>query len=276
MIKFKKKDITSLDNSIVKHVYKLKLKKYRNIYKQVLVEGIRVIDTVLNSNWSLEYIFYSDKAKKAIESLKDKIDSNKIIYVNDIIINKLTNLTQSPGIIAVFNFKEIDLDIVKLKKALILDNIQDPGNMATIIRSAMAFGFNNILTIGSVDIYNPKVIQASAGLVSLANIVKIDISYIINLAKLNNIKLISLVLKDGISLDSLEFNDENIFLIAGNEANGIDLNIRMSSHILGTIFMDDNVESLNVAVATSIAMYIINLKLNIESYNNIYYRNSFE
>jgi len=260
-MKYKEKYIQSLDNNIIKYIFKLKLKKYRYLYNQTIAEGLKVIDTILNSKWKLEYILYSDDGKDLLELIKHKIDKNNIIKVNKNIIDKISNLESNTGILAVFNFKNEDKNILLADKALVLDNIQDPGNMATIIRSALAFGFKDIVILNSVDIYSPKVIQASAGNVSLCNIYKIDLNQLIELTKTNNIKLISLVVKNGIKIDDINLGNSKIFLVIGNEGHGINQKLINNSDILYTINMDNNIESLNVSIAGSIALYIINQKL---------------
>jgi len=138
-------------------------------------------------------------------------------------------------------------------KVLYLDNISDPGNLGTIFRSALAFGYKDIILDNTVSMYNEKVISSSQGAIFKLNIVNGDIS---SLKKLNQYQIISTEIKGSILLDEIKPNPKHI-LVLGNEAHGIKQEILNISSLRVRIPIQD-IESLNVAIAGAICMYALN------------------
>ena len=135
-----------------------------------------------------------------------------------------------------------------------MDNIQDPGNMGTIIRSAVAFNIDTIIVSNdSVDIYNPKVVRSSQGMIFHMNIIKKDLIPFIKEIK-NDYKIIGTKVTDGNDIKTLEKN-EKLCIIMGNEGNGVREEILALCDDFVYIPMNENCESLNVGVATSILLY---------------------
>ena len=144
---------------------------------------------------------------------------------------------------------------IKGNKILILDEIQDPGNLGTIIRTAVAFNIDTIiLSKDTVDLYSPKVIRASQGMIFKINIVIADIIDAIKNLKEKNYEIIGTKVSSAKNLKSLEKMNKFV-IIMGNEGNGVKKEILdlCDKHIY--IKMNQNCESLNVAVATSIILF---------------------
>lgn len=233
-------ELTSVNNDKVKFWEKLKLKKYRDMYKLFLIEDEHLLNEALKYNLVKEVITTDT-------SLNYNIDT---YYVTNKIMDLLSNQVSGAKVIGVCRFleeKEVNGNI------LILDNIQDPGNLGTIIRSASAFNFNNIiLSNDSVDLYNPKVIRATEGMLFNTNIIRTDIIEFIN--KLDNKYLkVSTNVNNGEDIRNIKNN--NIALIIGNEGNGVRKEINDLCNKYVNIKMNKNTESLNAAVAASILMY---------------------
>jgi TrmH family RNA methyltransferase len=140
-------------------------------------------------------------------------------------------------------------------KILLLDGIQDPGNLGTIIRSSVAFGVTTIiLSPDTVDLYNPKVIRSSEGMFCHINVITMDLEEAINIIKTKNIIVYGTDVVDG--EDVSEVNDKTSYaLIMGNEGNGVKSNIQELCYENLYIPMQETCESLNVGVACSILLY---------------------
>lgn len=235
--------IKSLTNQKVKDWVKLKLKDYREQTGLFLVAGEHLV----------------------LEALKHKVIKELIVteipaYGNDVpqyqvtpeIMKKISGLISPPDIIAICYKKEAK---TIGNQVLLLDTIQDPGNLGTIIRSAVAFGIDTIvLSPGCVDLYNDKVIRASEGMVFHLSIFRQDLLEIINELKTHGYKIYGTDVHQGTKLKQIKFPIKKA-LIIGNEGNGVNQAITAACDIKINIPMAANCESLNVAMATTIILY---------------------
>ena len=244
------KEITSVNNNYIKDLIKLKQKKYRDINKLFIVEGYNIIKEAKDY---LNTILISDKKK--ISEIKDNYKNIDIILVTDEIINKLSSTQTPQGIIGICKYKEVS----NIKgNVVMLDGLQDPGNIGTIIRTAIAFGYNNIvLSEDSVDIYNDKVIRATQGAIFKINIIRTNLLKLIEELKKDNYNIIGTSLGDkSIDLDKLQVKAKHI-LILGNEGNGISKEVLNATDVNVFIPINRQMESLNVGVAAGIMMYYL-------------------
>ena len=231
--------ITSLENDRIKGYVKLKDKKYRKKSKTFIVEGFHSVLEAYKSGNIIELILEKD------EVLPFNVPT---IYVTKEIINKISYLETPSNIMALCKTKDEDIKLGN--KILLLDNVQDPGNLGAIIRSAAAFNVDTIiLSPDTVDLYNPKVVPI---------FIK-DLSNIIDEIKLNEIPVYGTRVEYGEDVVNLKEKDKNRYaLVMGNEGSGIREEILEKCDKSLFINMNDKVESLNVAVATSILLYELN------------------
>lgn len=238
--------IESLNNEKIKEIRKLKEKKYRDKFKKYIVEGEHLVNEAFKSN-NLETLI-------VLDSYNYSLDINTI-YVTKEIIKSISDLETPYNVIGICKYpteKEIG------NKILLLDNIQDPGNLGTIIRSATAFNIDTIvLNTKSVDLYNSKVLRAAQGNNFYINILRKDLKEFIPFLKENNYKIYSTNVNDGNDLKKLEKN-KKYAIIMGNEGSGVDPILQEYSDYNIYINMNEKCESLNVAVATSIILYEFN------------------
>ena len=233
--------ITSLNNERIKKYLKLKNKKYRDQEKLFLIEGEHLVKEALKNNILFDLLVMEDVV----------IDFNYTIVSKEI-ITKLSSLESIPKMIGVC--KILDKKEITSNKVLLLDNIQDPGNLGTIIRSSLAFNFKDIiLSLNSVDLYNEKVIRATQGMLFKINIIRNDLESIISLLKKKDYLILGTNVRDGV--DVKEIKGSKIGLVMGNEGQGVSDNISSLCDKNLYIKMNREVESLNVAVATSILEY---------------------
>lgn len=229
--------ITSMHNDLVKFWVSLKNKKVRDKERKFIVEGDHLIDEAKKNNL-IEYVISC-------------VDENAEYFVTKEIMEKISNQQSISYNVAVVNF--IPEDAIN-GNILILDNLQDPGNLGTIIRSATAFNINTIiLSDDSVDLYNPKVVRATEGMIFNLNIIRRDLNKIIPVLKNLGYKLIGTDVKKG--MDVRNIRKENVAIVIGNEGSGMKNETKTMCDEFINIKMMDTCESLNAGVAASIIMY---------------------
>ncbi|MFQ6724471.1 MAG: TrmH family RNA methyltransferase [Clostridia bacterium] len=235
-----------LTNIEIKYLKKLKDKKYRKSEGLFLVEGSKLCEEVLNSNYAIN---------RTITSNEFKYNDFPNVCVVDYDVIKSISTTETPqDIICVCEIPKQFEDKFPIGNSLILDNLQDPGNIGTLIRSAMAFGFNDIYFIDCPDIYSEKVVRGSMG-----GIFKIN-AHIVSRAELikNKDKICDKLISTTLNADILGKNrlpKQRIGVIIGNEGNGVSAELIQASDMAVKIPMTNRVESLNAGVAGSILMY---------------------
>ena len=238
--------IESVDNKKIKLYKKLGEKKYRDSEKLFLVEGEHLVLEAYKANTLKEVILCNRDIDLDIEK----------VYVTDKVMKNISELSSKVDIIGVCLIKEEKLDYNK--NILILDGIQDPGNLGTIIRSSVAFNIDNIiLSYDSVDLYNTKVLRSAQGMNFHINIIRDNLSKIIPFLKNNNYIIYGTDVVNGIDLKSVK-KDEKYAIIMGNEGSGISKDVKSQVDKNIYIKMNDKCESLNVAVSTSIILYELN------------------
>ena len=236
--------IESLENKNIKNIKKLRDKKYRDKENKFVVEIPNVIKEALNNNLLIE-LYVKENTSFDIDF--------PVTYIKESIFNKIKTIgtTNVIGIIK----KEENNKLVGTKYIL-LDSIGDPGNLGTIIRSALAFNIDTlVLGDNCVDLYNDKVIRATEGAIFKQNIIKMNLEECINKLKTKNINIYTTNVNNGINVEEIE--KDNFAIIMGNEGRGVDPKI--NALVDNAIYIKtNNVESLNVGVATSIIMYELN------------------
>ena len=233
-------EILSKNNQKIKEACALKMKKVRQEKGLFLMEGIKNLDMALKYG-VVKQIFSSiglPKLKQDIECFK----------VSDEVLRKLANSENPEGVVFVCEQLSPRKDKKDYHKIVYLDQINDPGNLGTILRTAVAFNYDAvILSKSSVDIYNEKVIAASKGAIFLIDAFYDDI------ANYKNYQIIASALEDAIHLSEVE-KPKDFVLVLGNESHGVSLEILKLANQIVKIEMNDEIDSLNVAVAGGILM----------------------
>lgn len=254
------KQITSINNDKIKYFSSLLDKKTRNKERLFLVEGHHLIDEVFKTSF-LKAVISSDKKQLNMYKNVEKY------LVTEAIIEKLST-TKKPqnilGVVKMLNHLPVLLDkIVKKEfvKLVILDDINDPGNLGTIIRTTAALGYDAIIiSNNTVDLYNEKTIRATQGVLFKIPIIKCELNEIISYLKDKNIKCYGTSLKNSKLLDEIEIY-KRYAICFGNEARGVSNNLLELMDENVRIEMNNDVESLNVSVASSIIMYEFSRKV---------------
>lgn len=229
--------IESVNNEKIKYYAKLNQKKYRNEAGLFIVEGEHLVEEAKKREL-IEVIYSLDRREDAIQ-------------VSEKVMAKLSSLNTYPRILAIVKMpkiKEIKGNI------LILDDVQDPGNLGTIIRSAVAFGVSTIVASNNtVDFYNLKTIRSSEGMLFNINLIKKNLEKFILDIK-DDYYIYNTNVVNGTDISQIKLN-KPYALIMGNEGAGVSDNIQKLADENIYIPMNENCESLNVAMATSIILY---------------------
>ncbi len=251
--------ITSKDNEFVKHVKKLKEKKYRYQSQEFIIEGIKLVKEAIEEKANIKQIIICDNCEDTGIIPKDlmyEIAKYNCIYVTENILKTMSDVNAPQGIMAIIgrNNKEKDIDYSQ-DIIVALDDIQDPGNLGTILRTVDSIGLNQILVSkGTADCYNPKVVRSTMGAIFRIKIIECeDLEQTLKETQKNNFKLIVSSLQTNNSLYDINF-DKKVIII-GNEANGVEPQIQEMADEKIKIPMLGKTESLNASVATGIILY---------------------
>lgn len=254
--------ITSQQNKLVKHIKGLQLKKNRKKYKQFIIEGIRTIEECFLHNIPIEFVLYTQELAEihgGENILKKALQECKSYEVSNDVFRSLSDVENPQGIMALIGMRDDRLEDITLKDNtlyIVLDRIQDPGNMGNIIRTAEAAGVDGIiLTRGCVDPYNGKTIRATMGAILHIPIIETQSNDIwVNFMKNNGVKLIASSLCTDKTYLDIDY-DGRIAIVIGNEANGIDSNLLTYADWSIKIPIRGKIESLNASTAASILIY---------------------
>ena len=247
-------NITSTSNETIKYFISLNDKKTRMNAKRFIVEGYHLVNEASKTNL-LEAIISTDE-----KELK-KINNVKRYLVNDAIINKIATTKNPQNILGIV--KMLDHNITNLlpiikgnkTKLIMLDDVNDPGNLGTIIRTAAGLGYDGIImSPNTVDLYNEKVIRSTQGVMFKIPIIKANLQEIIKLLKKEKVFCIGTALTN--AKDGKHITKKDKFAIClGNEAKGISKEVLDNMDENVKIAMKNDVESLNVSIAAGIIMY---------------------
>lgn len=243
--------IESNQNKIIKEVNSLKAKKERDKTGLFILEGKRLVDEIPNS-WEIKYLLKA-------ESYSEDINFENVYTVKDSLFEKISETVNPQGILAVCHIKEFDVTNVDYSNSpffVVLENVTDPGNMGTLIRTADAAGADGIfLSKGCVDIYNPKVIRATMGSIFHLPIYRnLNLMDLMEDFKNNNVKTLAAHLK-GTSTPYKVDMTTACAVIIGNEANGLSDEISEMASDLVKIPMPGKAESMNAGIAGGILIY---------------------
>ncbi len=260
--------ITSRTNPMIVATAALHEKKYRDERHLFLLEGIKLFREAVSSGLEIVSVFTSEKNYPLC---KEMMPDGDIITVSDSVLEKLSTEKAPQGIICVAKYIDkihiinkiysVEDFLSKNHRCLILSSVRDPGNLGTIVRTAAAFGIDElILSCDCTDIYNPKTIRGAMG-----TLFKQKISYAENLydavmtMKRAGYNVCAAILdKDSKRLDEMEINSKTAFIV-GNEGHGIAPEIIEAASGKVYIPMEEGVESLNAAMAATVFMWQMKL-----------------
>lgn len=251
--------ITSKDNEVVKNIRKLKDKKYREMQNKYIVEGIKLIKEAIDEKADIDTIVVCEDCvqNNTIEQkLLYEIAKYNCVYVSEKVFNAVTEVNNPQGILAVIS-KENEQTSINFDDDIIvvLDGIQDPGNLGTILRTVDSVGLHQIIVSGkTADAYNPKVVRSTMGAIYRVKVlISNDLIKTLKEIKKHKYKILATSLETNDSIYDVDYNKKVI--VIGNEANGVSKEILEMADGKIKIPMLGKTESLNASVATSVILY---------------------
>lgn len=250
-------EITSVNNDLVKQVVKFQQKKYRDEEKKFLLEGYKAIEEAFLAKIDIEKVFVLKEKASKYSFLQDKLTKGNFILTIEPVLKKISTTDSPPEAVAVAKQKIFTVeDIKSAKKAVLLENIKDLGNLGTILRTAKAFSQDAVILFGdTVDLYNPKCVRSAVG-----NLWKVPVVQIKDLTALKsnfeNFERIATLPKAGDTtfLKCFKANPPCLVMF-GSEAEGLSEDLINFSTQKVTIEMNSEVESLNLSVSVGIVLY---------------------
>lgn len=266
--------ITSHQNPKIQQLRRLKQASERQQQRRFTAEGLRTVAALLESQLVCEQLYVTDQLLAQWQQLPSAIaqfPQTKLTLVTDAIMRQLSTATTPSGLLAVFVMPDTAATTPATRNAvpagLVLTNISDPGNVGTLIRTAVALNLPTIVTIAGADPFGPKVVQASAGTLGQIQLLRFSsweefIQYRTELRSAtspSDLKLHALVPQGGQNLliAATKLQAKNGFLVLGNEAHGLTPAQLATCDTQLTIPMPGAAESLNAAIAGAIALYLV-------------------
>lgn len=238
--------ITSTQNETIKEIIKLKQKKHRDEKELFLVEGYHLVEEAKKHG-----------CVQSIITTRDDRHGEETLYVSSHVMEKLA-FTKTPQPIMAICKRNITNQIdLNGKRYLLLDRVQDPGNVGTIMRTALAFGYDQVIMSNDcVDLYNDKVIRSTQGALFQMNICVMDLIDAIEILKQQNIHVYGTSLENAKSIEECKQFDKMAFVM-GNEGQGVSEEV-LSLCETNAYIPIQSIESLNVGIASAIIMYHFN------------------
>ena len=259
--------ISSKDNELIKHIKKLKDKKERDNSNEYMIEGIKLVKEAIQEKANIKQIILCDDCEKTENISKElmyEIAKYDCIYVTTKVFKYLSEVQEPQGILAVVEKNNIDKEIDYTQDIIVaLDDVQDPGNLGTILRTVDSIGVTQILVSkGTADSYNPKVVRSTMGAIFRIKIIECeDLAQTLKEIRKHKFKIVVSSLQTENSVYDIDYNKKVI--IIGNEANGVEAHIQEMADEKIKIPMLGKTESLNASVATGIILYeYVRQKLN--------------
>ncbi len=247
--------ITSVDNAMVKEARSLNDKKFRRFYGKFLVDGEKLVHEVVCGASDVDKLFVDASRLADFGYILEKFQG-KVVPVTSKVLASISENVTPQGIIAEVVTRETgEFAPPDNEPILVLDRIQDPGNLGTIIRTAAATGFNTIVLIDTVDAYSPKVVRASSGGVFYTDIFRLTEAEIINFVTKKNIQLLVADMGGENVFDGIVKN-KNFALVIGNEGQGVSETFKATGKAI-SLPMKSQMESLNAGVSASVLMYVL-------------------
>jgi len=250
--------ISSKDNDLIKHIKKLKDKKYRDENNEYIIEGVKLLEEAVSENVKIKKIIVCENTTNTYEiptNIRLEIAKSECIYVTEKIFNSITQVTKPQGIMAIIEKPEANEIDFSQDIIIVLDGVQDPGNLGTILRTIDSIGLNQVIVSKeTVDSFNPKVVRSTMGAIFRIKIIEVEnLQETIKNIRKHHFKLVVTSLQTEDSIYDIEF-DKKIIVI-GNESNGVSKEIQEMADEKAKIPMLGRTESLNASVAAGIVMY---------------------
>ena len=222
--------ISSKDNELIKHIKKLKDKKHRDESNEYIIEGVKLIEEAVKENARIKKIIVCEDTTRTYEiptHIMYEIAKYECVYVTDKIFASITQVTNPQGIMAIIEKSDTDAQIDYTQDIIVaLDDVQDPGNLGTILRTVDSIGLNQIIVSkGTADAFNSKVVRSTMGAIFRVKIIEVEnLPQAIKEMRRHHFKLMVTSLQTENSIYDIQFNKK--IIVIGNESNGVSKEIQ--------------------------------------------------
>lgn len=244
--------INSVNNDLVKKAASLSEKKFRRYYGTFLVEGYKLVNEVVCGALELEKLYVEASHLTKYSDLIAKCEPN-VVLLSKAAFDKISDTVSSQGIIAEVKMRP-SLDFNITEPFIVLDRISDPGNLGTIIRTAAAVGYNDLVLLNCADPYNPKTVRSSAGGIFYTDFYPLELNELLEECNRVDAK-IYIADMNGENVFNMSVLDDKYALVIGNEGGGVCQEIRDVANRVVSLPMKGQMESLNAGVSASVIMY---------------------
>jgi len=238
----------ALTAQTIKFIRSLHTPKGRSEHKLFLAEGIRTVTAFIEAGFTHQGLYICSTKPALMSQLPPSLSYQPIPERQ---METISTSSTPSGILALFHIPHPP-ELSTLGEGLVLANVMDPGNVGTLIRSAASFGYKTVVVIEGCDPYSPKVVQATAGALATVNLFQLSWDQLIKHKR--NLSLCALVAREGKRPQELTLT--NTLLVVGNEAHGIPETWIAQCDTRLTLPMKGTTESLNAAIAGSIALFL--------------------
>ena len=251
--------ISSKDNELIKHIKKLKDKKHRDESNEYIIEGVKLIEEAVKENARIKKIIVCEDTTRTYEiptHIMYEIAKYECVYVTNKVFASITQVTNPQGIMAIIEKGDTNVPIDYTQDIIVaLDDVQDPGNLGTILRTVDSIGLNQIIVSkGTADAFNSKVVRSTMGAIFRVKIIEVEnLPQSIKEMRKHHFKLMVTSLQTENSIYDIKFNKK--IIVIGNEANGVSKEIQEMADEKAKIPMLGKTESLNASVAAGVVMY---------------------
>ncbi len=251
--------ISSKDNELIKHIKKLKDKKHRDESNEYIIEGVKLIEEAVKEKARIKKIIVCEDTTRTYEiptHIMYEIAKYECVYVTNKVFASITQVTNPQGIMAIIEKGDTNVQIDYTQDIIVaLDDVQDPGNLGTILRTVDSIGLNQIIVSkGTADAFNSKVVRSTMGAIFRVKIIEVEnLPQAIKEMRKHHFKLMVTSLQTENSIYDIKFNKK--IIVIGNEANGVSKEIQEMADEKAKIPMLGKTESLNASVAAGVVMY---------------------
>ena len=251
--------ISSKDNELIKHIKKLKDKKHRDESNEYIIEGVKLIEEAVKEKARIKKIIVCEDTTRTYEiptHIMYEIAKYECVYVTNKVFASITQVTNPQGIMAIIEKGDTNVQIDYTQDIIVaLDDVQDPGNLGTILRTVDSIGLNQIIVSkGTADAFNSKVVRSTMGAIFRVKIIEVEnLPQAIKEMRKHHFKLMVTSLQTENSIYDIQFNKK--IIVIGNEANGVSKEIQEMADEKAKIPMLGKTESLNASVAAGVVMY---------------------
>ena len=251
--------ISSKDNELIKHIKKLKDKKHRDESNEYIIEGVKLIEEAVKEKARIKKIIVCEDTTRTYEiptHIMYEIAKYECVYVTNKVFASITQVTNPQGIMAIIEKGDTNVQIDYTQDIIVaLDDVQDPGNLGTILRTVDSIGLNQIIVSkGTADAFNSKVVRSTMGAIFRVKIIEVEnLTQSIKEMRKHHFKLMVTSLQTENSIYDIKFNKK--IIVIGNEANGVSKEIQEMADEKAKIPMLGKTESLNASVAAGVVMY---------------------